>query len=140
MSSIGKAAVVFLSLITAGAAGNAQGTSMSDKTILGTIHDPRIQGCGVEIAIRDWIELVPFIKATWDFAGSYEIDVRKISKSGTALSRQGSPVRSGGPAPSRIRFDSASRIEIRMNVMADDGKIACQLTETLDFPDRPQSL
>jgi hypothetical protein len=124
---ISISAVLFIS--------NAGAASMNDTTLFGTMDDPRIQQCGIRISGGDWVELAPFIQTAADFNGSFDIGITKTSKSGTSQTRQSNRIKGGASNLSRIRLDRPERLEIRMSVADESGKVVCRLSETLDMPD-----
>jgi len=115
----------------------AWAASMSYETVNGKISDTRISECGVRVLSGESALIVPFLKATSDFDGSYEIAVTKRSSSGSSQTRQANRIQGGTIGSAQVAVDVPSQVQLEMTVRDRSGQSACVLERTFDFSAKP---
>lgn len=114
----------------------ANGVSqMNSRTIAGEILDSRITACGVRIAGDHYATLIPFIEASPDLAGRFQINLTKTSPSGTSMTTQANAFRGGSLGTNVLGIDGPSTIRIEMSVVGTDGNELCRLSRQIDLGD-----
>ncbi len=109
------------------------GASMDGSTVNGMIFDHRIEACGVYVEVSELALLRPFIEASRELAGSFQIAVTKQSRSGTAMTSQSNRFAGGSLGNVTLAVDRPSRIAIDMTVMAPDGTRLCRVDTSIEF-------
>ena len=117
------------------AAGDA---SMRDQTISGDILDARVVACGIRIGDGVRVELQPFLEASKDVSGKFQLTVTKKVASGTSTSNHASSFSGGSLGQIRLAFDRPATVAIQMAVNDRDGKLLCRIDTTVDLNVLPE--
>jgi hypothetical protein len=109
------------------------GFAADEQTLLGDALDARVSRCGVVVGSEDMAVVRPFIEASTDVSGSFQLFVEKSSASGSSSTSQGSSFGGGTLGEMQAVFDRPSNLQIRLTVTGEDGSPLCTLDEQLQL-------
>lgn len=118
---------------------NTSEASMSDRTIMGTVQDQRITGCGVMVTGESMATIRPFIETSLPLAGTVQLSVSKMSASGTSQTNQGWAFTNGALGNTSVQTDVPATLSIAMVVKDEAGTSLCRVQQdlVLDQKDMP---
>ena len=79
------------------------------------------------------MELQPFLEASKDVSGKFQLTVTKKVASGTSTSNHASSFSGGSLGQIRLAFDRPATVAIQMAVNDRDGKLLFRIDTTVDL-------
>lgn len=112
----------------------ALGASTNGMQFAGQSSDPRVTGCGVTIETGPFAAIVPFIETATPLAGTYRLDVTKISQSGTSRSIQANVFSGSDLGDATVMVDWPAELTVRLTIMDESGASLCDALAKVGLP------
>lgn len=107
---------------------------MNGETIFGTVDDPRIRRCGLEIGGDDVVSARPFIEAAGSLGGVYSLSTTRKGSSGTSSTVQRSRFSGGTLGIANVLLPGPAEVHVVLEVLDEAGKRLCGLDRLIELP------